>query len=215
MRAAAGGPGGSYAGLGGVFGGRVMAAFGSLLNFWLLNLALTVVSLPVVTAPVALVAATAALERWREGGEDRVVREFLRALRRQPAFRVTLSAGVPLVVAAVSLEEVHYFSRGDGPVGWVCLGLGASALFMSLSALGYVLVLVVHRPGALAAEIWSTALGLAVRNALVTGPLFLTEFAVAWLVGFVDPALVLLGLPLAFVQVARLTAHLGCKRAAR
>ena len=67
-------------GLGGIFRSRIMVALGSLFNFLLLNLALLITSLPVVTLPLAVVATWTALDRWRCDGEDRVVREFLEGI---------------------------------------------------------------------------------------------------------------------------------------
>ena len=54
-----------------------MAALAALFNFLALNLALLIFSLPVITLPAAVSAATQALDQWRRDGEDQVVREFL------------------------------------------------------------------------------------------------------------------------------------------
>jgi hypothetical protein len=60
-----------------IFGIRLMAALSALFNALALNLAMIVASLPLVTAPTAVSAASAALDRWARDGEDRVVRQFL------------------------------------------------------------------------------------------------------------------------------------------
>ena len=112
-----------------------MAALGSVFNFLALNLAVLIVSLPVVTVPLAFVAVTIALDRWRTDGEDRVVREFFAALRSLPALPTTVLAGAPLLVAGIGAEEVHYFAHGGEPVDWVCLGFGSAALFLAVTAL--------------------------------------------------------------------------------
>ena len=65
----------------GIFRSRVMAALSSLFNLLMLNLVFLVVCLPVVTVPIAVNGAWTALDRWRAGGEDRVAREFLIAIR--------------------------------------------------------------------------------------------------------------------------------------
>ena len=73
----------------------VMAALASLFNFLALNLVLLIASLPVITLPLAVNAASVALDRWRADGEDRVVREFWVALRSRPPLRTTVALGVP------------------------------------------------------------------------------------------------------------------------
>jgi hypothetical protein len=183
-----------------------MAALGSVFNFLALNLAVLVVSLAVVTVPVALVAATIALERWRTDGEDRVVREFFVALRSLPVLWTTLVAGAPLLVAAIGAEEAHYFAHGGEPVDWVCLGFGSAALFLAVTALGYVLALAGRHRGARAGDIWSISTRLAVRNMFTTGPLFAAEIAGATLLALLDPPLLMIGLPLAALSLIRLTA---------
>lgn len=192
--------------------GQVVAALRTCFNFLALNLALVVACVPVVTFPLALDAATVALERWRVDREDRVVREFISALRSRPPFHTTLQVGVPLVVAGLASEEVHFFAKGGSPASWLCLGSGVAALLMALTSLGYVLLLTARQPAMPAPELWSLAARLAVRNFVLTGPLFVAEIAGAVLLGFVDPALLLIGLPLGFLQLARLTARLGLRR---
>jgi len=60
---------------------RIVAALRAVFNFLVLNVVLVMACLPVVTVPLACQAATISLERWRAAGEDRVVREFIAALR--------------------------------------------------------------------------------------------------------------------------------------
>ena len=71
--------------------GKVVGALTACFNFLVLNLVLLLACLPVVTVPVALQAATVALERWRVSGEDQVVRGFLVALRSRPPMRTTVA----------------------------------------------------------------------------------------------------------------------------
>jgi len=193
--------------------GRVIVALGSVFNFLALNLAVLVVSLPVVTVPLAFVAVTIALDRWRTDGEDRVVREFFAALRSLPPLPTTVLAGAPLVVAGIGAEEVHYFAHGGEPVDWVCLGFGSAALFLAVSALGYVLLLAARHPTVPATDIWSLSVRLAVRNLLATGPLFAVEILGATLLALLDPPLLMIGLPLALLCLMRLTARFGLHRA--
>ncbi len=189
-----------------------MAALGSVFNFLALNLGVLIVSLPVVTVPLAFVAVTVALDRWRTDGEDRVVREFFAALRSLAPLPTTVLAGAPLVVAGIGAEEVHYFAHGGEPIDWVCLGFGSAALFLALTALGYVLLLAARHPTVPAAEIWALSVRLALRNVLITGPLFVVEALGAALLALLDPPLLVIGLPLALLCLMRLTARFGLNR---
>src|ERR1700728_2055930 len=125
----------------GVLGTRIMAALAALFNFLALNLALLVFSLPVITLPAAVSAATLALDRWRSDGEDQVVREFLIGFRAQWA-RQTVLVGVPLAAAVLGVIEVRHFAAGAGAANRLALGFGTAALLVTVSALGYVFLLV-------------------------------------------------------------------------
>jgi len=276
----------------GILGTRIMTALAALFNFLALNLALLVFSLPVITLPAAVSAATLALDRWRRDGEDQVVREFLIGFRDQWA-RQTVLVGVPLAAAVLGVIEVRHFAGGGGADGRIALGLGTVALVVTASALGYVFLLAargVEGPegsvglsdtagpvglpdtaasvglpdtaasvglpdtaasvgladtaasvglsdtagavglagttgttgvaglagtaGSTAAAFWTLCLGLAVRNLLVTGPLFLVVIGGAAVVAWIDPPLLLLGLPLLALQLMRVTADFGLRRLA-
>jgi hypothetical protein len=194
---------------------QVMAVLSAIFNCLALNLALVVACLPIVTAPAAFQAAIVALDRWRTDGEDRVVRELVAVLRSRPLLHTTLSAGIPCAAVAVALEEVHFFSRGGTPVNWVCLGLGVDALLLSLASLGYVLVLGARRPDLAPTDLWYLSVSLAVRNLLWASPLLVAEFVAAAVLLLADPALALIGLPLALLGLVRLTADPGIRRADR
>jgi hypothetical protein len=191
----------------------LMAALATLFNFLALNLALLIASLPIVTLPAAVSAATVALDRWRGEGEDRVIREFISALRSRPFLPTTATAGVPLAAVAVGVAEVHHFARGVSLPDRAGLGFVAAALLITLTALGYVFLLAARDPAAPAADLWSLSTRLAIRNLFVTGPLFLAEIAVVTAPALIDPALLLLGLPLLLLQFMRLTAQFGLRRA--
>ena len=215
---------------GGILGTRIMAALAALFNFLALNLALLLFSLPVITLPAAVSAATHALERWRRDGEDQVVLEFIIGFRTQWA-RQTVLVGVPLAAAVVGVIEVRHFAAGAGAANRLALGFGTVALLVTASALGYVFLLagrgraeqegVEASPGvagpaaSTAAEFWIGCIRLGMSNVLVTGPLFLTEIGGAAVLAWIDPALLLLGLPLLALQLMRLTANLGLGRASR
>lgn len=173
---------------------------------------LVVASLPVLTLPLARDAATVALERWRVEGEDRVVREFVTALRARASLRTVARVGVPILAALVALQEIHFFAGGGNLMDWVCLGSGLAALVIALSSAGYTLLLSARHPLAPVLDLWSSAVKLAVRNVVTTGPLFVLEATAASLLGLLDPALVLIGLPLGSLQLVRTTARLGTRR---
>lgn len=195
--------------------GKVVGALTACFNFLVLNLVLLLACLPVVTVPVALQAATVALERWRVSGEDQVVRGFLVALRSRPPMRTTVAVGTPLAVAAVAAEEVHFFSRGGTPGDWVSLGFGIAALLIALTSIGYVLVLSARRPLMAPSDLWNISISLAVRNLPITGPLFVAEFTATALLLLLDPVLTLIGVPILLLQCLRLTARLGVRRVER
>ena len=176
---------------------------------------LLVACIPVVTVPMALQAATIALERWRVSGEDRVVQEFLGALRSRPPLRTTVTVGTPLAVAAIAAEEVHFFSRGGTPGDWVSLGFGIAALLDALTSIGYVLVLGARRPLMAPSDLWNVSVCLAVRNLPTTGPVFVAEFAATALLLLLDPVLALIGVPILFLQCLRLTTQIGIRRVER
>jgi hypothetical protein len=199
----------------GILGTRVMAALATLFNVLALNLALLIASLPIVTLPAAVNAATVALDRWRDDGEDSVVREFIAALRSRPFPRTTAALGVPLAAVAVGVAEVHHFARGASLPDRACLGFVAAALLITVTTLGYVFLLSARDPATPAADLWSLSARLAIRNLLVTGPLFLAEIALVAVPGVVDPALLLLGLPVLLLQLMRLTAQFGLRRSER
>jgi hypothetical protein len=197
----------------GLSGTPIMAALAAIFNFLALNLVLLIASLPVITLPMAVNAATVALHRWRDEGQDSVVAEFVGALRSRPPLRTTVLIGVPLAAAAVGVAEVHHFIRGGSLTDRVYLGLGFGALLITLMALGYVFLLTAREPGWSPADLWTVCAGLAIRNALVTGPLFLIEIAGATAITLIDPALLLLGVPLLLLQLMKLTAQFGLRRA--
>jgi len=206
-----------------------MDALAALFNVLALNLMLLIFSLPIVTLPASIAAATQALERWRRDGEDAVVREFLAAFRAQWATRTAL-VGVPLAAAALGVIEVRHFVVGAGAANRLALGFGSVALVVTASALGYVFLLAARGPasdiaagtaagtagdGPRAAEFWTLCIRLGIRNILVTGPLFLLEIAGSAALASIDPPLLLLGLPVLALQLMRLTADLGLRRDGR
>lgn len=195
----------------GIFRPGVMAALGSLFNFLALNLVLLIAALPVITLPVAVNAASVALDRWRADGEERVVREFWVALRSRRPLRTTVALGVPFAAVGLGLAEVRYFAHGATIAAHVSLSLGLAGLLITLTALGYLFLVGARCPQLAPAELWSLCARLAVRNILVTGPLFLAELLGAGLLTLLDAPLLLLGLPAGLLAAMRLTAMLGLR----
>ena len=196
----------------GIFRPGVMAALASLFNLLALNLVLLIAALPLITLPLAVNAASVALDRWRAGGEERVVREFWAVLRSRPPLRTTVALGVPFAAIGLGLAEVRYFARGGSLEAYAGLALGLAALLITLTALGYLFLLEGRYPRLAPAELWSLCARLAVRNVLVTGPLFLAELLGAGLLTLIDTPLLLLGLPAGLLGLMRLTALLGLRR---
>lgn len=194
---------------------RVMAVLEAIFNFFALNLALVIACLPILTAPAACQAAVVALDRWREDGEDRVVREFIAALRSRPLAHATLSAGVPFAAVAAAVVEVRFFSSGGAAANSLCLGLGVAGAVLSLAGLGYALVLGASGPELPATDLWYLAILLSVRNWLSASPLLVAELAAGVLLLHADPSLAVIGLPLAVLSLVRVTAERGIRRGER
>ena len=189
-----------------------MAALTTLFNALALNLVMIVVSLPLVTAPVAVSAASAALDRWARDGEDRVVRQFFVEFRARWSASVTLGVGAPLVAIAVGGAEVRHFAREATLTGRAGLCLAAGALLITLAALGYVLQLTADEPGMRPVDLWSLAARLALRNLPVAGLLSAAPAAGLTLLAARDPAVALLGLPLFLLHALKLLARPGLRR---
>ena len=190
-----------------------MAVLTVLFNALALNLAMIVASLPLVTAPVALSAASAALDRWARDGEDRVVRQFVIEFRARWSAPVMLGVGAPLVAIAVGGAEVRHFTREATLTGRAGLCLAAAALLITVAALGYVLQLTADAPGMKPVDLWSLAARLALRNLPVAGVLSAVPAAGLTLLAARDPAVALLGLPLFLLHAMKLLARPGLRRA--
>jgi hypothetical protein len=194
-------------------GPRIVAGLTTLFNVLALNLAMMVASLPLITAPVAVSAASATLDRWRREGEDRVVRQFVIELRARWSVRTMLGAGVPLGATVLGLAEVRHFAPEATLAGRAGLSLGAGALLITLAGLGYLLQLTADDPGLPPVGLWSLSARLAAKNLLVAGPLSAAPIAGLALLAGRDPAVLLLGLPVFLLQALKLVAGPGLRRA--
>jgi hypothetical protein len=196
------------------FGIRLMAALTVVFNALALNLAMLVASLPLITAPAAVSAASAALDRWARDGEDRVVRQFFAEFRARWSAPVMLGVGGPLTAIAVGGAEVRHFARDAALTGRAGLCLAGGALLITVAALGYVLQLSADQPGMRPVDLWSLAARLALRNLPVAGVLSAAPVLGLTLLAARDPAVALLGLPLFLLHALKLLARPGLRRAA-
>jgi hypothetical protein len=198
----------------GIFGVRLMTLLTAVFNILALNLAMILASLPLVTAPVAVSAASAALDQWARDGEDRVVRQFVLEFRARWSARTLLSVGGPMAAVVAGLAEVRYFwarsgSPGLGGPALAGLCLGGAALFVTLAALGYVFQLSSDSPELSPLELWSRSARLAVRNLLMAGPLSAVPAAGLVILAARDPGVLLLGLPVFLLHALKLIARPG------
>ena len=196
----------------GLFGTPVMTALGSAFNLLALNLVLLLTALPLITLPAAVNAATIALDQWRRAGEDRVVREFLLALRASHPVRSTVRTGLPIAAAVLGVVEARYFLRSG--TCWPALN---SAWAWPRCSSPW------PQPGTCS----SSARGIRGSRPSSCGPCppgwrcgtswspgrFLAEIAAAALLILADPPLLLAGVPVVLLQLMRLTAQLGLRRA--
>jgi len=198
----------------GILGTRVFAWLTTLFNALALNLVMIAASLPLVTAPAAISAASAVLDQWRREGQDQVVRQFIAEFRARWSVRVTLGAGVPLAAVVLGAAEIRFFARQATLTGRVGLGLGAAALLITLAALGYVFQLTADQPGLSPVDLWSQSARLAVRNILIAGPLSAAPIAGLAVLAVRDPFVLLLGLPLFLLHALKLISRPGLRRPA-
>jgi hypothetical protein len=198
---------------GGILGTKIMVRLTALFNVLALNLAMMVASLPLITAPVAVSAASAALDRWRRQGEDRVVRQFLIEFRRRWSVRTMVGAGVPMAAAVLGLAEIRHFAREATLSGRAGLTLGGCALLITLAALGYIFQLTADQPGLSPVDLWSLSARLAVRNLIAAGPLSAVSVAGVVILAGADPAVLLMGLPVFLLHALKLIARPGLRRA--
>jgi hypothetical protein len=196
-----------------MFGPKIVTGLTTLFNVLALNLALVIASLPLLTAPAAVSAASATLDRWRLDGEDRVIRQFLAEFRDRWSLRTLAGLGIPMAVAVLGLAEVRHFARGAAPAHWAALSLAAGALLITLAASGYLAQLAADRPDLRPVDLWSASARLAVRNLLVAAPSSAVPMAGVALLAARDPAILLLGLPLFLLQAVKLIARSGLHRA--
>jgi hypothetical protein len=197
-----------------IFGIRLMAVLTALFNALALNLAMIVASLPLITAPAALSAASAVLDGWARDGEDRVIRQFAAEFRARWSARVLLGVGGPLAAVVLGGAEVRHFAREATLTGRAGLCLAGGALLITLAALGYVFQLSADQPGMRPVDLWSLAVRVALRNLPAAAAASAVPAAGLTLLAARDPAVLLFGLPLFLLHALKLIARPGLRRAA-
>jgi len=198
----------------GILGTRVFAWLTTLFNALALNLVMIVASLPLITAPAAISAASAVIDQWRREGQDQVVRQFIAEFRARWSVRGTLGAGVPLAAVVLGAAEIRFFAPQATLAGRAGLGFGAAALLVTLAALGYVFQFTADQPGLPPVDLWSQSARLAVRNLLIAGPLSAAPIAGLVVLTVRDPFVLLLGLPIFLLHALKLIARTGLRRGA-
>ena len=189
----------------------VMATLNTLFNLFALNVVVVLAALPVVTLPVALQSAAVAIDRWRTGGEDRMVKEFLRTLRAEPKCRPTVIVGLPLAAVVLAIVEIRFSAHAGGASGAICAGLGVAGLVLTLAGLGYLLMLGVRYPGLTPTNAWYAGLVLVMTNLFGASALLTVEFLVIGLLELRDPSLTVIGLPLVLLALVRVSAERGMR----
>lgn len=187
---------------------NVLAA---LFDILALNLALLLTALPIVTLPVAISAAYAALDRRSDGTGGGILRDFLSGLRSRPFLQTTIVTGIPLLAVALGVVEVSYFASSQSFIGEICLGFGVTALVATSCALGYIFLLASRSPSSPALQVWSLGFRLGVASLLRTGPMFIAEVIGAALLLLLDPLLIFLGVPALLLQLMCWTSRLGLR----
>jgi hypothetical protein len=175
------------------------------------SICLLCLSVAVVTIPLAVSATSTALHRWRCQGEGRVIRSFWVAVRTRPVWRSEVLA-LPLGSIALGVWEVHYFLHCTGPVALICLTLGMVTCAIAIGLTGDLALLTVSGEGG-ARELWMVAFAVLGPTVPSTVPAFALEAFVAATVGIVDPALLVVFVPVALLWAWQSTAVWGARRA--
>lgn len=193
----------------------VMAALNTLFSLFSLNVVFVLTALPLITLPVAFQSALIAVERWRANDEDRMAREFLRAFRAQPKRRPTVTLGVPIAAVVAALLEIRFSVHVGGATGAICAGLGAVGLLLALAGFGYLAVLGVRRPNLRPTDAWYAAIVLVITNLFGASAALVAASIAVCLLEIRDPALTVIGVPLALVAIVRIGAARGIRNTER
>jgi hypothetical protein len=190
----------------------VVNGLATIFNIIALTLGVVVLALTVVALPLALSAASTAIYDWRQGGESRALRTFWIAMKDRP-LRRTATVGPALLGTAAGVTEVAYFVQYRGPISPLCLTIGLVTVAAGVSFTGYLLLLVTVAPEAGWVERWRCAAAIVGRTGILTAPVFFLEAGAAAAIGFADPALLVVAVPVALLWCWLRTALWGARRA--
>jgi hypothetical protein len=189
--------------------GSVSAALAAVFNVLALNVVLVVVSLAVVTVPLAISAAFEAVYRWRTLDEDQVLRTFTLSLRRRPVAK-SLLVGPAMLVAILGGTESVYFMRYSGFIALVCVFIGITTAAIAVSVVAY-LCLFLTTSDVGYQELWRAAFIATGRTVVLTTPVFALSTCCAVVAGLAAPALAVVAVPVlllwAWQRVATWGAH--------
>jgi hypothetical protein len=189
--------------------GSVSAALAVVFNVLALNVVLVVVSLAVVTVPLAICAAFEAVYRWRTLDEDQVLRTFTLSLRRRPVAK-SLLIGPAMLVAILGGTESVYFMRYSGFIALVCVFIGITTAAIAVSVVAY-LCLFLTTSDAGYRKLWLAAFIATGRTVVLTTPVFALSTCCAVVAGLAAPALAVVAVPVlllwAWQRVATWGAH--------
>lgn len=190
--------------------GSVSAALAAVFNVLALNVVLVVVSLAVVTVPLAISAAFEAVYRWRTLDEDRVLRSFMLALRRRPVAK-SLIAGPAVLAGILGGAESVYFIRYSGFIALVCVFIGIVTSAIAVSVLAY-LCLFLATTDAGHRELWRAAFVATGRTVVLTTPVFALTTGGAVVAGLAAPALAVVAVPVLLLWAWQRIATWGARR---
>lgn len=190
--------------------GSVGRALTTGFNVVCLNFVIVIVACGIATAPLALVAGQKAIYNWRVRGEDRLVREFRRALLDRP-LRTSAAAAPSMVVTALGVLEVQHFSGSVSTPGAVSFAVGVLTAAVGFSLTAYVSLFLAVGPREPLVALWRRAFTAVGRMPVATAGLSL-EALLGCLLGYVDPALVVGLVPVAVVLAWYRTARWGAIR---
>ncbi|HEV3380052.1 MAG TPA: hypothetical protein VG142_03565 [Trebonia sp.] len=169
------------------------AALAAVFNVLALNVILVVVSLAVVTVPLAISAAFETLYRWRTLDDDQVLRNFAFALRRRPLAK-TLVVGPAVLAAILGGCESAYFTHYRGFVALVCALIGITTSAIAVSVVAY-LCLFLATADAGYRDLWRAAFIATGRTVAATTPVFALATCCAVAAGLAVPALAVVAVP--------------------
>jgi hypothetical protein len=190
----------------------VVNGLATIFNIVALTLVLVTLSLTVIALPLTCSAASTALYDWRRGGEGRVMRTFWISIKTRPTHRIAV-LGPAFISTVAGIVEVVYFSQDRGPIPLLCLTMGLVTIAGGVSFTSYLLLLITVAPDATWSETWRCAAAIVGRTSVAATPVFALEAGGAALIGFTDPGLLVIAVPVALLWCWQRTAIWGARRA--